>query len=563
MIERSEIEEITRTGSLKPAKPAHPWQKNHFWVIAALFIAGILLQYPQQLLGISQPSLLYSIEANRLTAETMFFLIPIFYTGFAFGMRGGVISLILSLAIILPRIMWISDNQPEAFLELGLVLAAGLMLTLWLEDYRREQKRRESSVETLQLTRQEAQQYVQALENSEKALETINAIGLVVSQSLDLQKVLETTVDRIREAMDLDVALAFLLNEQTNELELKAYRGVSQEFVNGLKGLKVGEGFNGSVVQTGETLVVANSNVDPRLTREVVKQEGILTQLIVPLKSRERVVGTLTVAGRYQRRFREDEIDLLSAIGRQVGIAIENSRLYQQERALAEEQKGMQERLRFYLQQVTRAQEEERKRIAQELHDDTIQNMVLLMHQIDRFTTSTGYLTPQQILFLEELRQRISIVSDEVRRFTQDLRPSILDDLGLLPTLDWLASDVTKNFDIAVNVVVTGQPRRFSPETESTLFRIAQEALRNVWKHSHAKMAQIKVEFSLEKVALTISDNGKGFEPRDNVDDLATSGKLGLVGMRERAQLIGAILTVKSQLDKGTSVIVEIPNIII
>jgi two-component system sensor histidine kinase DegS len=563
MIERSEVEEITRTGSLKPAKPAHPWQKNHFWVIAALFIAGILLQYPQQLLGISQPSLLYSIEANRLTAETMFFLIPIFYTGFAFGMWGGVISLILSLAIILPRIIWISDNQPEAFLELGLVLTAGLMMTLWLEDYRREQKRRESSVETLQLTRQEAQQYVQALENSEKALETINAIGLVVSQSLDLQKVLETTVDRIREAMDLDVALAFLLNEQTNELELKAYRGVSQEFVNGLKGLKVGEGFNGSVVQTGETLVVANSNVDPRLTREVVKQEGILTQLIVPLKSRERVVGTLTVAGRYQRRFREDEIDLLSAIGRQVGIAIENSRLYQQERALAEEQKGMQERLRFYLQQVTRAQEEERKRIAQELHDDTIQNMVLLMHQIDRFTTSTGYLTPQQILFLEELRQRISIVSDEVRRFTQDLRPSILDDLGLLPTLDWLASDVTKNFDIAVNVVVTGQPCRFSPETESTLFRIAQEALRNVWKHSHAKMAQIKVEFSLEKVALTISDNGKGFEPRDNVDDLATSGKLGLVGMRERAQLIGAILTVKSQLDKGTSVIVEIPNIII
>jgi len=563
MMERSEVEEITRTGSLKPAKPAHPWQKNHFWFIAALFIAGILLQYPQQLLRISQPSLLYAIEANRLTAETLFFLIPIFYTGFVFGMRGGVVSLILSSIIILPRIIWISENQPEAFLELGLVLAVGLMMTLWLEGYRREQKRRESSVETLQITRQEAQQYVQALENSEKALETINAIGLVVSQSLNLQKVLETTVDRIREAMDLDVALAFLLNEQTNELELKAYRGVSQEFVNGLKGLKVGEGFNGSVAQTGETLVVANSSVDPRLTREVVKQEGILTQLIVPLKSRERVVGTLTVAGRYQRRFREDEIDLLSAIGRQVGIAIENSRLYQQERALAEEQKGMQERLRFYLQQVTRAQEEERKRIAQELHDDTIQNMVLLMHQIDRFTTSTGYLTPQQILFLEELRQRISIVSDEVRRFTQDLRPSILDDLGLLPTLDWLASDVTKNFDIAVNVVVMGQPRRFSPETESTLFRIAQEALRNVWKHSHATMAQIKVEFSLEKVALTISDNGKGFEPRDNVDDLATSGKLGLVGMRERAQLIGAILTVKSQLDKGTSVIVEIPNIII
>ena len=563
MIERSEVDEITRTGSLKPAKPVHFWQKLHFWFIAALFIAGILFQYPQKLLGISQPSLLFSIESGRFTTERLFFLIPMFYSGFVFGMRGGVISLILSFAIIIPRIIWISDNRPTAFWELGLVTVIGLMMTLWLEAYRREQKRRENSVETLQVTRQEAQQYVQALENSEKALETINAIGLVVSQSLDLQKVLETTVDRIREAMDLDVALAFLLNDQTNELELRAYRGVSVEFVNGLKGLKVGEGFNGSVAQSGETLVVANSSVDPRLTREVVKQEGILTQLIVPLKSRERVVGTLSVAGRYERRFREDEIDLLSAIGREVGIAIENSRLYQQERALAEEQKGMQERLRFYLQQVTRAQEEERKRIAQELHDDTIQNMVLLMHQIDRFTTSTGYLTPQQILFLEELRQRISIVSDEVRRFTQDLRPSLLDDLGLLPTLDWLASDVTKNFDIAVTVTTVGHACRFSPETESTLFRIAQEALRNVWKHAHATTAQIKVEFTPEKVTLTISDNGKGFEPKDDVDELATSGKLGLVGMRERAQLIGAVLTVKSQPGKGTSVIVEIPNLII
>jgi len=562
MTEHSEIAGIIRSGDFKPAKPAHFWKRRSFWILVILFAIAVLLHYPQQLLGISRASLFAFLGTARFSAERVFFLIPISYAGFIYGFRGGIISLILSLLVMLPRLLWMTTTQPDAFLEVGFITALGVMMTLWLESMRREQRRRDNYVEAVQITRQEVQQYVQALENSQKALETVNAIGLVVSQSLDLQMVLETTADRIREVMDLDVSLVFLANQQTGELELRAWRGVSEEFVEGLRGLKIGEGFNGRVAASGQPLVAANPAGDPRLTREVVKQEEIFTQLIVPLKSREQVVGTITVAGRYARSFSEDEIDLLTAIGRQVGVAIENSRLYQQERAFAIEQRDMQEKLRFYLQQVTRAQEEERKRIAHELHDDTIQNMVLLMRQIDRFATSAGYLTPQQSLFLEELRQRISAVSDEVRRFTQDLRPSILDDLGLLPTLEWLAADVTKSFDIAVVASTTGEPRRFSPDTELNLFRIAQEALRNVWKHSHATMAQIKVDFKPDKMIMTISDNGRGFEVVNQVDELTKSGKLGLVGMRERAQLIGAKLTVKSVPGKGTTVAIELLDLL-
>jgi len=562
MTEHSEIAGIIRSGDFKPEPPARFWKQYRFWIIVILFAIAVLLHYPQQLIGISQSSLFTFLGTARFSAERVFFLIPVSYASFVFGLRGGATALVLALAVMLPRLIWMTTAQPDAFLETGFIIALGLLMALWLESMRREQKRRENSVEALQITRQEVQQYLQALENSQKALETVNAIGLVVSQSLDLQMVLETTAERVREVMDLDVSLVFLANKQTGELELRAWRGVSEEFVAGLKGLKIGEGFNGRVAASGQPLVVANPAGDSRLTREVVKQEGIFTQLIVPLKSREQVVGTLTVAERYARSFSEDEIDLLTAIGRQVGIAIENSRLYQQERAFAGEQKDMQEKLRFYLQQVTRAQEEERKRIAQELHDDTIQNMVLLMRQIDRFATSAGYLTPQQSLFLEELRQRISTVSDEVRRFTQDLRPSILDDLGLLPTLEWLAADVTKNFDIAVVASTTGEPRRFSPDTELNLFRIAQEALRNVWKHSHATMAQIKVDFKPGKMTMTVSDNGRGFEVVNQVDELTRSGKLGLVGMQERAQLIGAKTTVKSVPGKGTTVAVELLDLL-
>ena len=562
MNERSEVEELLLANPPKISNPPPFWHNKHFWIIVALFIIGIILHYPQQILRISSHSALTFIGSQGFSAERFFFLIPIFYAGFAFGLIGGVLSLLSGVIIMLPRVTITSSDRPDAILDIAVISVIGVMLNLWLESHRRELGRREQAFQTLEVAKHEIQQYVQAVENNEKALSTINAVCLIASQSLDLKNILDTTVERVRDAMDLDVALAFLINERTQELELIAYRGVSEDFIQGLKGLKVGEGFNGTVAKTGEPLLVSNASSDPRLTREVVKQEGILTQLVIPFKSKEKVVGTLSVAGHYTRVFKEEEIDLLTTIGRQIGVAIENSRLYEQERHHAEEQEELQEILRYYLRQVTRAQEEERQRIAQELHDDTIQDLVLLLHNIDRFSATSDFLPPQEIIFLEELRQRIHVISDEVRRFTQDLRPSILDDLGLLPALEWLAQDVGKHFEIKVDFASAGKERSFDGETRLTIFRMVQEALRNVWKHSGASEAQIKVEFSDDKTTFTVTDNGKGFVVPERVENLAPAGKLGLVGMQERAQLIGARLQVQSQTGKGTSVTIELPNLV-
>ena len=558
MNNRTEIEDLLAS---KPALEASPhfWRNRHFWAIVALFIAGIVLSYPQQILRLESPLFATSIGS----AERVFFLIPMFYAGFAFGLPGGIVALFLSVAAMLPRALGVPEHRGDAFLEIGLITVVGIILNSWLEGHKRERGRRDQAFQTLEVAKQEIQQYVRAVEDSERALATINTVCLVATQSLDLQKVLETTVEQVREAMDLDVALAFLLNEDTHELDLRAYRGVSDDFVQGLRGLKSGEGFNGRVAQTGEPLLVADSSSDPRLTREVVRREGLLAQLIVPLKSKERVVGTLSVAGRYARVFREEEIDLLTTIGRQVGVAIENSRLYEEERVLAAEQTRMQEKLRDYLQQVTRAQEEERQRIAQELHDDTIQSLVLLLHKIDRFTSVAGFLPPQEIVFLEEMRQRIQVIANEVRRFTQDLRPSVLDDLGLLPALEWLASDMGKHYEIAIDFTVSGQARRFPQDTELILFRIVQEALRNVWKHSGATQARIGMAFTPQMLTIAVSDNGMGFVPPERVEDLTPAGKLGLVGMHERAQLIGARLRVRSSPGTGATVTIEVPNVVV
>ena len=222
-------------------------------------------------------------------------------------------------------------------------------------------------------------------------------------------------------------------------------------------------------------------------------------------------------------------------------------------------QKQMQEQLRFYLRQVTRAQEEERRRIAQELHDDTTQDLVILLRQMDRLTTTADRLSPENTALLEELRQQTSKILDGVRRFGQDLRPSTLDDLGLLPALEWLTSDLTSHLGIAIDMAVIGSVRRFSPEIELVLFRITQEALRNVWKHSKASKAWVTVKFSNDKVVLTVKDAGQGFELPERIEDLAAAGKLGLVGMQERTQLIGGRLTLQSEIGKGTTVTAEVP----
>jgi len=223
------------------------------------------------------------------------------------------------------------------------------------------------------------------------------------------------------------------------------------------------------------------------------------------------------------------------------------------------EEKRLQENLRFYLQQTTRAQEEERKRISRELHDETVQSLVVLSRQIDTLVSGGKGLSEENRLHLEELWRQTNNIIREIRRLSQDLRPAALDRLGLLPALEWLASDAAEYSGIATKVNILGNEQRFPEEVELLLFRITQEALRNVWRHSQATEAEVKVEFNEDKFRITVNDNGKGFSVPETIGDLARDGKLGLAGMQERTQLLGGTLTVESRPDKGSSVTVELP----
>ena len=538
----------------------------HFWLVVAMFAIGIALHYPQQILATDSPSLLSFLGLTRHAIERVFFLLPVTYAGFIFGIKAGLASLVISLVIMLPRVFLISLYLPDALFETSGIILIGGLVNLWFEGYRREKERRQQLLLRLEAAQEELQAYIQVVEADRKQLSALNAISAILSQSLELESILNSAFEKVFETMNLTAEGGiFLVDVETQELVLSVHRGLSPEFVRQEGRIALGECLCGLVAQSGELLFSEDCHNDVRHTRQ--SKAGSHSHIIVPLKSKEHMLGVMFLYPHASYHPSTQDLQLLAAIGNQIGAAIENANLYKRERVMVERiakdaatEKQMRESLRFYLQQITRAQEEERRRIARELHDDTAQALVVLSRQLDSFVVSAiDHLSTEDISYLEELRQQAEGILDRVHRFSQDLRPSVLDDLGLIPALEWLASDLTNHFEVAIALEVLGSVHRFSPELELILFRIAQEALRNVWKHAEASKAWVTVELGDDKAVLTVKDNGRGFELPERIEDLAVAGKLGLAGMQERAQLIGGRLTLQSEPGKGTTVIVEVP----
>jgi signal transduction histidine kinase len=224
------------------------------------------------------------------------------------------------------------------------------------------------------------------------------------------------------------------------------------------------------------------------------------------------------------------------------------------------EERQLRQNMEYYIKQVTGAQEEERLRISRELHDDTAQVLATLSRGIDLLVIGGEKLAGPVIERLEKLRGMADSALEGVRRFSQDLRPSILDDLGLLPALEWLVTDLERGNGVKTKVAISGDKHRLAPEKELTVFRIAQEVLSNIRRHSRAQAVEMALDFGDDALTLIISDNGQGFSMPERTSDLALSGKLGIIGMRERARLIGGTLIVQSEPGAGTTVTLRIPG---
>jgi len=261
-----------------------------------------------------------------------------------------------------------------------------------------------------------------------------------------------------------------------------------------------------------------------------------------------------------QRLIKKDGAEAIVQLATRIIISGGKPQSFQNMARDITEERKLQDNLQFYLRQVLQAQEEERKRLARELHDDTSQQILLLTHGVDNIASKADHYLPKELRNeLEKLYELSKQTYQGIKRYAQALRPGILDDLGLVPAIKWLAQELNNLAGIEVQVRIGAIPS-LAQETQLVLFRIVQEALNNIHRHSGASEASIMVECQGAEIRVTINDNGRGFKLPRQLSEFAGQGKLGLTGMEERVQLIGGELEVSSQEGKGTTIIVKAPT---
>ena len=229
--------------------------------------------------------------------------------------------------------------------------------------------------------------------------------------------------------------------------------------------------------------------------------------------------------------------------------------LDQMARRIQRYQRGMHD----YIAAITQGQEEERKRLARELHDDTAQALVALNQQVEMAQKILGTDPEGAAERLAEVRGMLAEILESVRRFSRDLRPIYLEDLGFLPALEMLTREADQEENLSVRLTVAGAARRLPPDLELAAYRIVQEALNNVVQHAQASQAWVTVSFAAENLVLSVGDDGQGFESPDLPDALARRGHFGLMGIQERAFLYGGQMSIRSAPGDGTEVTVHIP----
>jgi len=398
----------------------------------------------------------------------------------------------------------------------------------------------------------ETRRLEQQIREAHQHLLALNAIASTLSTSLDLDTVLNSALDKVLELMKGDTGGILLLDEESQTLSYRVYRGLSEEFVKGIAGLRLGEGIAGKAAQLGEPIYVDNISEDPRLTRSVVIKEGLRAFASVPLQSKNKVLGVMNITSHSIRRFTPEDIQLLNSIGNQIAITIENAKLY------SEVQRKEQLRGEL-LNLVISTQEEERKRIARGLHDETSQALTSLAVNLEAIIAILPSDADEAKAKLRGIQSLALKTLDEIHKIIYELRPTLLDDLGLVAAVKWHAENYLEAAGIKVHLETAGLERRLPAQIETALFRIIQEATTNIVRHADAESTSISLEFNETCIAIHIEDDGKGFDLNEVMRSRDGERGLGLLSMEERAELLGGHLSIKSRPGLGTQITVKIP----
>lgn len=399
------------------------------------------------------------------------------------------------------------------------------------------------------------------------------AVGAFAPASLARRTVLETLVgdDQAFVAIvDPNRQVLYQAGRPPSEAQIAAHPGV-------VEALRGESGATYRTVETGEH-VIAYSPVAPFGWALIVEEpwEEVESPLLrgtqlAPLVLIPVFLFTLVAIGfglrqviqplrALERQAREFGWGRPEALEQPVGGIAEIQHLQAELKHMAQRLEEARQRRRRYLGDLTAGQEDERRRLARELHDGTVQSLVALNQRVQLAQLVVNQAAPHAAAPLAEMRAMTAALIEEVRRVIRALRPIYLEDLGLLPALEMLVREVEQQSGIRTTFTTDGPAHRFPPAHEITIYRIVQEALTNAVRYAEAHVIRVAVVFTATKCLFRVDDDGKGFVAPERVSDLAASDHYGLVGMQERAELIGAQLTLQSAPGAGTTVELRVPR---
>jgi signal transduction histidine kinase len=365
-------------------------------------------------------------------------------------------------------------------------------------------------------------------------LESLNEVGAALVGELELEPLLDLIAARLRQLIGARlVAIALPVGES---LRIAAADGEGAVDLTAIH-LLSSDSKTGRVLERGRSERVDSLLEDPEVNQDVARRLGATTGLYVPLRARERPIGVLVAHDKIGRdqRFTSSDLRLAEQFALRASIAVDLSRRV----------------ARDALRRVVAGQEVERRRLARELHDETGQaltSILLGLRAVDEAGSGDAAKTA-----VADLRQLVVGTLQDVRRLAVQLRPKALDDFGLVPALDRLVQTFSESSGISVDFEARLGEERLATEVETTLYRIVQEALTNVVKHAEAMKVSILLVRRGGSATVVIEDDGQGFDPATIQSD-----RLGLAGMRERAELHDGRLTIETARGAGTTLAVEV-----
>lgn len=390
-----------------------------------------------------------------------------------------------------------------------------------------------------------------------RELAALNAVAQTASQSLHMDETLKNAVDKILEVLNTRHGGIYLLDQEEKKLILKVHRGISDSQADEASALGIGDGNVGRVLESKKPLFIESlsnsSEVTAKESLNIVASEQLQSVGLIPLQARGKTLGVMFAATEHDRIFSPEERGLLVTIGHQISTAIENALLYE-ELQRKEEIRGE------VIQQSILAQEEERKRIARELHDQTSQVLTGTSAMIEASVAALPYGTDEIKERLRETRVSLTNMLVDVRNIIYELRPTMLDDLGLVAAARWHAEDYLERAGIKAHFETVGRKRKLPAKLETAVFRIIQEATTNIIKHARAKNARIKLEFQKDCLILNIEDDGKGFELQKAMNPTNKKRGMGLLNIKERVEILDGDFRIESQRSRGTKITVSIPD---